>query len=40
MIELLKTAPPVLIIVLAVTTLATLAGFGHLLWLWKKSGKK
>jgi energy-converting hydrogenase Eha subunit G len=40
MMELLQTAPTVLIVVLVVTTVVTLAGFGHLLWMWKKSGKK
>ena len=40
MMELLSTAPTVLIVVIIVTTVVTLAGFGHLLWLWKKSGKK
>lgn len=40
MMELLQTAPTVLIVVLVVTTVVTLAGFGHLLWVWKKSGKK
>lgn len=40
MMELLQTAPTVLIVVLVVTTVLTLAGFGHLLWMWKKSGKK
>ena len=38
--ELLSTAPTALIVVIVVTTVVTLAGFGHLLWLWKKSGKK
>jgi hypothetical protein len=40
MIELLKTVPPVLIIVLVVTSVVTLVGFGHLVWMWCKSGKK
>ncbi|MBS1175283.1 MAG: hypothetical protein H6R05_1414 [Burkholderiaceae bacterium] len=38
--ELLQTAPTVLIVVLLVTMVVTLVGFGHLLWMWKKSGKK
>ena len=40
MMELLSTAPTALIVVIVVTTVVTLAGFGHLLWRWKKSGKK
>ena len=40
MMELLSTAPTALIVVIVVTTVVTLAGFGHLLWLWKNSGKK
>ena len=40
MMELLSTAPTALIVVIVVNTVVTLAGFGHLLWLWKKSGKK
>ena len=38
--ELLQTAPTALIVVLIVTTIVTLAGFGHLLWMWRKSGRK
>ena len=39
--ELLQTAPTALVVVLVVTTLVTLAGFGHLLWMWhKSSGRK
>ena len=38
--ELLQTAPTELIVVLIVTTIVTLAGFGHLLWMWRKSGRK
>ena len=38
--ELLQTAPTALIVVLVVTTVVTLAGFGHLLWMWRKSGRK
>ena len=40
MMELLSTAPTALIVVIVVTTVVTLAGVGHLLWLWKKFGKK
>lgn len=40
MIELFKTAPPVLIAVLVGTTVVGLAGFAHLLWMWRKSSKK
>jgi hypothetical protein len=40
MMELLATVPTVLIVVLMVTTVVTLAGFAHLLWMWRKSGKK
>ena len=40
MMELLSTAPTALIVVLVVTRVVTRAGFGHLLWLWKKFGKK
>ena len=38
--ELLQTAPTALIVVLIITTLVTLAGVGHLLWMWRKSGRK
>ena len=37
--ELLQTAPTALIVVLIVTTIVTLAGFGHLLWMWRKSAR-
>ena len=38
--ELLQTAPTALIVILIVTTIVALAGFGHLLWMWRKSGRK
>lgn len=38
--ELLQTVPMALIVVLIVTTIVTLVGFGHLLWIWRKSGHK
>lgn len=34
--ELLQTVPTVIWVVLIVTTLITLVGFGHLLWMWHK----
>ncbi len=37
--ELLQTAPFALIVVLIITTVVTLAGFGHLLWMWRKSSR-
>ena len=40
MMELLSTAPTALIVVIVVTTVVTLVGFGHLIWMWYKSGGK
>ena len=37
--ELLQTAPFALIVVLIITTVVTLVGFGHLLWMWRKSSR-
>lgn len=38
--ELLQTVPTVIWVVLILTTLITLAGFGHLLWMWRKSSSR
>ena len=38
--ELLQTAPTALIVILIVTTIVALAGFGHLLWMWRNSGRE
>ena len=35
--ELLQTVPKSIIVILIVTSVVTLAGFAHLLWMWWKT---